>query len=296
MSTPEENRAEIGRIVVGRDASGPIELHYEDRGSGRPVVLIHGWPLSGASWEKQVEALRSGGYRVLRYDRRGFGQSSQPSSGYDYDTLADDLYKVLVHLDLHDVTLVGFAMGTGEVARYLRAYGAKRIRSAVFLASLPPFLLKTEDNPGGIDGNVFAAIQRRLTDDRRAYVTSFLADFYNVDALDGDRVGERTVEKSRDVAMNASSQGLHDCVAAWTTDFRADCRHIDIPALIVHGDADRILPLAATGAALHERLRASRLVIVEGAPHGLNWTHAEDVNRELLAFLAERPERPTHRS
>ena len=279
----------MSSLVVGRDDSGSIDLHYEDHGSGRPVVLIHGWPLSGASWERQVDALLSAGYRVLRYDRRGFGQSSKPATGYDFDTLADDLFQLLSHLDLYDVTLVGFAMGTGELARYLGAYGAKRVRSAVFLASLPPFLLKTPDNPGGLDGDVFEAIKRRLAVDRAAYLSSFLADFYNVDVFGGDRVGEHVAQDSWSVAMAASPQGTRDCVTAWTTDFRPDCRRVDVPALVVHGDADRILPLAATAAPLHERLHTSRLVVIHGAPHGLTWTHAEHVNRELLAFLAERP-------
>ncbi|MEW6272387.1 MAG: alpha/beta hydrolase [Thermodesulfobacteriota bacterium] len=279
----------MSSVVVGRDSSGSIDLYYEDHGSGRPVVLIHGWPLSGSSWEKQVAALLAAGYRVLRYDRRGFGQSSKPATGYDFDTLADDLYQLLSRLDLYDVTLVGFAMGTGELARYLGAYGAKRVRDAVFLASLPPFLLKTPDNPGGIDAGVFEAIKRRLAVDRSRYLSTFFSDFYNVDVLGGDRVDENVVRRSWRVAMAASPRGTRDCVTAWTTDFRPDCRRVDVPALVVHGGADRILPLAATGAPLQKRLRASRLVVIDGAPHGLTWTHAEQVNRELLAFLAERP-------
>jgi len=279
----------MSSITVGRDGSTPIDLYYEDHGTGRPVVLIHGWPLSGASWEKQVAALLAAGYRVLCYDRRGFGHSSKPSTGYDFDTLADDLYQLLYRLDLHDVTLVGFAMGTGELTRYLGAYGAKRVRSAVFLASLPPFLLKTPDNPGGLDGGFFEAIRQRLTADRPAFLSTFLADFYNVDVFGGDCVSEQVVETSWNVAMRASLQGMRDSVTAWTTDFRSDCRRVDVPALVVHGDADRILPLAATAAPLHACLHTSRLVVIEGAPHGLTWTHAEHVNREMLDFLAERP-------
>ncbi len=278
----------MSRIVVGRDSSGSIELYYEDHGTGRPVILIHGWPLSGASWEKQVAALRIAGYRVVRYDRRGFGASSKPATGYDYDTLADDLYQLLAHLDLHDVTLVGFAMGTGELTRYLGAYGARRVRSAVILASLPPFLLRTPDNPGGLDGGVFESITRRLADDRAGYLSEFLAA-----VVGEDRMHERVVQESLGVAMHASPAGLRDCVTAWTTDFRPDCHRVDVPALVVHGDADRILPIAATAVPLHARLRASRLVVIGGAPHGLIWTHAEHVNRELLAFLDERPTRRT---
>lgn len=277
----------MASVKVGRDESGSIDLHYEDQGTGRPVVLIHGWPLSGESWERQVAALLPAGYRVLWYDRRGFGRSSRPSTGYDFDTLADDLFQLLSHLDLHDVTLVGCAMGTGELARYLGAYGAKRVRSAVFLASLPPFLLKTPDNPSGLDGGGFDAIRQRLAADRAAYLSAFLADCYAVDAVSGDLATRHAVQRAWSVAMRASVRGMRDCVTAWTTDFRADCRRVDVPALLVHGAADRILPLAATATPLHERLHGSRLVVVDGAPHGLAWTHAEHVNRELLAFLAE---------
>ena len=279
----------MGSITVGRENSGSIDLYYEDHGSGRPVVLIHGWPLSGASWEKQVAALLPAGYRVVTYDRRGFGQSSKPTTGYDYDTFADDLHRLLTHLDLHDVTLVGFSMGTGEVARYLGAYGSKRVRSAVFLASLPPFLLKTPDNPGGVDAAVFEAIKQSIVADRPAYLARFLADFYNVDVFGGERVSEQVVQLGWNVAAGASPKGTLDCVSAWTTDFRNDLRRVDVPALVVHGNADRILPLAATGVPLHERLRGSRLVVVEGGPHGLIWTHAQQVNRELLALLGEQP-------
>jgi len=279
----------MGSITVGRENSGSIDLYYEDHGSGRPVVLIHGWPLSGASWEKQVAALLPAGYRVVTYDRRGFGQSSKPTTGYDYDTFADDLHRLLTHLDLHDVTLVGFSMGTGEVARYLGAYGSKRVRSAIFLASLPPFLLKTPDNPGGVDAAVFEAIKQSIVADRPAYLARFLADFYNVDVFGGERVSEQVVQLGWNVAAGASPKGTLDCVSAWTTDFRNDLRRVDVPALVVHGNADRILPLAATGVPLHERLRGSRLVVVEGGPHGLIWTHAQQVNRELLALLGEQP-------
>jgi pimeloyl-ACP methyl ester carboxylesterase len=279
----------MSSVTVGRENSGSIDLYYEDHGSGRPVVLIHGWPLSGASWEKQVAALLPAGLRVVTYDRRGFGQSSKPTKGYDYDTFADDLHKLLTHLDLHDVTLVGFSMGTGEVARYLGAYGSKRVRSAVFLAPVPPFLLKTPDNPGGVDGGVFEAIKQSIVADRPAYLARFLADFYNVDVFGGERVSEQAVQLGWNVAAGASPKGTLDCVSAWTTDFRNDLRRVDVPALVVHGNADRILPFAATGVPLHERLRGSRLVVVEGGPHGFIWTHAEQVNRELLAFLGQQP-------
>jgi non-heme chloroperoxidase len=279
----------MSSIAVGRMNSGSIDLYYEDHGSGRPVVLIHGWPLSGASWERQIAALLPAGYRVVTYDRRGFGQSSKPTVGYDYDAFADDLHKLLTHLDMHDVTLVGFSMGTGEVARYLGAYGSKRVRSAVFLASVPPFLLKTPDNPRGVDAGVFEAIKQSIVADRHAYLSRFLADFYNVDVFGGERVSEQVVQLGWNVAAGASPKGMLDCISAWTTDFRNDLRRVDVPALVVHGSADRILPLAATGDPLHERLRGSRLVVVEGGPHGFIWTHSEQVNRELLAFLGQQP-------
>jgi pimeloyl-ACP methyl ester carboxylesterase len=279
----------MSSIAVGRENSSSIDLYYEDHGSGRPVVLVHGWPLSGTSWEKQVAALLPAGYRVVTYDRRGFGQSGRPTKGYDYDTLADDLHKLLTHLDLYEVTLVGFAMGTGEVARYLGAYGSKRVRSTVFLASVPPFLLKTPDNPGGVEVEVIESMKQSLAADRPAYLARFLADFYDFHVFGGERVSEQIVQLSWNVAAAASPTGTLDCVSAWTTDFRNDLRRVDVPALVVHGNADRILPIAATGVPLHDRLRRSRLVVIEGGPHGFIWTHAEQVNRELLDFLGQQP-------
>ena len=244
----------MSSIAVGRENSGSIDLYYEDHRSGRPVVLIHGWPLSGASWEKQVPALLAAGYRAVTYDRRGFGQSSKPTVGYDYDTFAADLHKLLTHIDAHDVTLVGFSMGTGEVARYLGAYGAKRVRSAVFLAPVPPFLLKTPDDPRGVDAGVFEAIKESLVADRPAFLARFLADFYNADVFAAGPVSEHVVQLGWNVAAGASPKGTLDCVAAWTTDFRRDLQRVNVPALVAQGDADRILPLAATGVPLHERL------------------------------------------
>ena len=275
----------MSRITVGKENSAPIELHYEDLGTGKPVVLIHGWPLSGASWEKQVAALLGSGHRVITYDRRGFGKSSQPSTGYEYDTFARDLDKIMTTLDLQNAALVGFSMGGGEVARYLGTYGSKRVSKAVFVSSIPPFLLKTADNPDGVDGVIFERIKKALVADRPAYLSEFLKNFYNVDELGGKRISNQAVHQSWMVATGSSAKGTLDCVSAWGTDFRKDLAGIEIPTLIIHGDGDRILPIAATGTRIHEGVKGSRLVVVAGGPHGLLWTHADNVNSALLKFL-----------
>jgi non-heme chloroperoxidase len=272
-------------INVGQENSTTIELYYEDHGSGRPVVLIHGWPLSGASWEKQVAALLAAGHRVITYDRRGFGKSSQPATGYDYDTFAEDLHKLVTALDLHDFALVGFSMGGGEVARYIGRYGSDRVSKAVFMAAVPPFLLKTADNPNAVDGSVFDGIKKGIAADRPAFLTQFLANFYNVDVLGGKQISDEVVRLSWNIAAGASAKGTLDCVTAWYTDFRKDLPRVDVPTLVIHGDADRILPIAVTGNRTHEAIKGSRLVVVKGGPHGLNWTHADQVNAELVSFL-----------
>jgi non-heme chloroperoxidase len=275
----------MSTITVGLENSTRIELYYEDQGAGRPVVLIHGWPLSGASWEKQVVALLAAGYRVITYDRRGFGQSSKPATGYDYDTLAADLDALMTKLDLHDAMLVGFSMGGGEVARYLSTCGAERVTSAVFVSAIPPFLLKTADNPGGVDRSIFEGIRRDIAADRPAFLSAFFRDFYNVDVLGGKRVSDQVLQYSWNVAVGASPHGTLDCVSAWLTDFRQDLARIDVPTLIVQGDADRITPISATGIPLSKAIPGARLVVVEGGPHGITWTHAEQVSTELVNFL-----------
>jgi non-heme chloroperoxidase len=275
-------------ITVGKENSGNIDLYYEDHGSGKPVILIHGWPLSGRSWEKQLPVLLDAGYRVITYDRRGFGDSSQPTSGYDYDTFAGDLQKLVTNLDLRDAALVGFSMGGGEVARYLGAYGTERVSKAVFIASIPPFLLKTSDNPAGVDGGVFDGIKKAIVADRPAFLSQFLSNFYNVDVLGGKLISDQAVQLSWNVGAGASPKGTLDCVSAWLTDFRNDLARIDVPTLVIHGDADRILPISATAKRMHELVRGSQLVVVQGGPHGLTWTHAEIVNRELLSFLGQK--------
>jgi non-heme chloroperoxidase len=234
-------------LTVGKENSGNIDIHYEDHGKGMPVILVHGWPLSGASWEKQVSVLLEAGYRVITYDRRRFGNSSKPASGYNYDTMAEDLGKLVTKLDVRDAVLVGFSMGGGEVARYLGAYGTERVGEAVFISAISPFLLKTSDNFEGVDGGVFAGIKKAIVADRPAFVSQFLHDFYNVDALGGERASDQVVQLSWNIAAGASPKGTLDCISAWLTDFRKDLARIDIPTLVIHGDADRILPFAATG-------------------------------------------------
>jgi non-heme chloroperoxidase len=274
-------------IQVGEENSSKIDLYYEDHGTGKPVLLIHGWPLSGASWEKQVSALLAAGYRVITYDRRGFGQSSKPTTGYDYDTFAQDLHQVVTKLDLKQVALVGFSMGGGEVARYLGHYGAERVSRAVFISAVPPFLLKGADNPDGVDASVFEGIRSAIRADRPAFLAEFLENFYNVDLLGAKRISPQTVQYSWNVAVGASPQATLDCVAAWGTDFRKDLARIEVPTLVIHGDADRILPIAATGIRSHQAIKGSHLVVVGGGPHGLIWTHADNVNHELLQFLGQ---------
>ncbi|HEV8479664.1 MAG TPA: alpha/beta hydrolase [Candidatus Eisenbacteria bacterium] len=281
-TTAQESRS---MIHVGQENTTPIDLYYEDHGSGKPVVLIHGWPLDGASWEKQTAALLATGHRVITYDRRGFGKSSQPATGYEYDTFAADLSKVLNALDLHDVALVGFSMGGGEVARYLGTYGAERVSKAVFIGAVTPFLLKSSDNANGVDQSVFDGIQKGLANDRPGFLAQFLHNFYNVDVLGGKLISDEAVKSSWTVAVGASAKGTHDCVKAWYTDFRKDLAKIDVPTLVIHGEQDRIVPIAIAGALTHASIKGSKYVPVKDAPHGLLWTHAEQVNAELVSFL-----------
>jgi non-heme chloroperoxidase len=277
----------VPRISVGIENEAPVEIHYEDHGSGRPVVLIHGYPLDGNSWERQERELLANGYRVISYDRRGFGRSSQPAVGYDYDTFAADLNALLEHLDVADVALVGFSMGTGEVTRYLGTYGSGRVRTAALLGAIPPFLLKTADNPAGVDREVFDGIKAAIAKDRYAYLEDLFNDFYNVDVFGGSRISDRAWQASFVVAAGASPSATYACVDSWLTDFRGDLERVDVPTLVVHGTEDRILPIAATAERLPALIDDVRLVRVEGGPHNIAWTHPEEVNRALLEFLAE---------
>ena len=272
-------------ITVGEENSGKIDLYFEDHGSGQPVVLIHGYPLSGASWEKQSTALLAAGHRVITYDRRGFGRSSQPSSGYNYDTFAEDLHQLVTQLELSSFALAGFSMGGGEVARFLGKFGSKGVSKAIFISSVPPYLLKTPDNPEGVEGSVFEGIQKEVTADRYAFFTDFFKNFYNTDLLMGKRISEAAVQASWNVAAGSSATACLASVAAWCEDFRKDLAHVTVPALVIQGDADRILPIGATGLRTAKLIKASRLVVVKGGPHAITWTHAEEVNRELVAFL-----------
>jgi non-heme chloroperoxidase len=272
-------------VTVGKENSAPIKIHYEDHGSGQPILLIHGYPLNGNSWERQERELLAAGYRVISYDRRGFGQSSQPTVGYDYDTFAADLDTLLEHLDLNDVVLVGFSMGTGEVTRYLGTYGSARVRKAALLGTIPPFLLKRDDNPQGVDGEVFEGIKAAIVDDRYAYFQEFLNNFYNVDKLGGSRISDRAWQASFNVAAGSSPYATYACVDTWLTDFREDLAKIDVPVLVLHGTEDRILPFEATAARLPALIEDCKLVAVEGGPHNIGWTYPEEVNRALLEFL-----------
>lgn len=276
----------MATITVGRENSTPIEIYYEDHGSGRPVVLIHGYPLDGASWEKQERELLQQGYRVITYDRRGFGRSSQPTIGYDYDTFAADLNKLLTHLDLTSVALVGFSMGTGEVTRYLGTYGSERVVKAVLMGAIPPFLLKTGDNPEGVDKAVFDGMKAAVVRDRPAYLKEFLDNFYNVDVLGGTRISEQAWQNSFNVATAASPYAAYACIDTWLTDFRADLPGIDVPTLLVHGDADRILPYPATAARLPGLIKDLTFITIDGGPHNIAWTFPDEVNAALLEFLA----------
>ena len=272
-------------ITVGRENSADIDIYYEDHGSGQPVVLIHGYPLNGHSWEKQERVLLQAGYRVITYDRRGFGASSQPTVGYDYDTFAADLHALLAYLDLTGVALVGFSMGTGEVTRYLGAHGSARVSKAVLMGAIPPFLLKTADNPEGVDGAVFDGIKQAVIADRPAYFKDFLDNFYNVDVLGGTRISDQAWQNSFNVAVTASAYAAYACVDTWLTDFRADLPKIDVPTLLIHGDADRILPYEATAKRLPALIKNLTFVTVEGGPHNIAWTHPDVVNPALLDFL-----------
>ncbi|MBW0105970.1 alpha/beta fold hydrolase [Pseudonocardia sp. KRD291] len=276
----------MARLSVGTENNDQVELHYEDNGSGSPVVLIHGWPLSGRSWEKQVPALVEAGHRVITYDRRGFGDSSQPWEGYDYDTFADDLHALLVHLDLRDATLVGFSMGGGEVVRYIAKHGTDRVAKAVLAAAVPPYLYKSDDNPdGGLDDATIEQFQGGVTGDRIAFLDDFTTSFFAA----GDRtdlISEPNRLYHRAIAEFASPKGTLDCITAFgRTDFRGDIEKVTVPTLVIHGDADGIVPFEVSGKRSHESIEGSQLALIEGGPHGLNATHPDEFNKALIDFL-----------
>jgi non-heme chloroperoxidase len=274
-------------VTVGAENNAPIEIHYNDHGNGQPVVLIHGYPLDGNSWERQERELLAHGYRVITYDRRGFGRSSQPTVGYDYDTFAGDLKALIEHLDLRDVALVGFSMGTGEVTRYLGTYGSERVRKAVLLGTIPPFVLKTDDNPEGVDAKVFDDIKTAIVSDRYVFFEGFFNNFYNVDVLGGTRISDRAWQASFNVAVGSSPFATDACVDTWLTDFRPDLAKIDVPVLIMHGTEDRILPFEVTAQRLPALIADCTLIPVEGGPHNIAWTFPDEVNSAVLGFLGE---------
>jgi non-heme chloroperoxidase len=272
-------------ITVGRENSAAIELYYEDHGSGQPVVLIHGYPLDGHSWEKQVPVLLNAGRRVITYDRRGFGRSSQPTTGYDYDTFAADLKTVIETLDLNDIILAGFSMGTGEVTRYLGSYGSSRVAKAALFGPIPPFLLQTDDNPLGVPQSLFDGFEEQITKDRYAWFKFFFDNFYNVDKLGGTRISDQAWNASFAVASGSSAYATLACVPTWLTDFRADLPKIDVPLLVIQGTEDRILPIDATGRRIPDIVNDVQFIEIEGGPHNVGWTHYDEVNEALIKFI-----------
>jgi non-heme chloroperoxidase len=272
-------------VTVGRENSADIEIHYEDHGTGQPVVLIHGYPLSGRAWDKQAQVLLEAGYRVITYDRRGFGQSSQPTSGYDYDTFAADLNTLLEHLDLRDVVLAGHSMGTGEVTRYLGRYGSARVAKGVLVAPIPPYLLQAGDNPDGVPQSLFDGFAEAARADTPAWMKGFLGNFYNIATLRGTLVSDEAFQASWNLAVTASAAAAVACIGTWTTDFRDDLPEIDVPILVIQGDADQVLPLDKTGKKLPGLIKDVQLVVIEGGPHAIPWTHADEVNTALLDFI-----------
>jgi non-heme chloroperoxidase len=277
----------MSTISVGTENSTDIELYYEDHGSGPVVVLLHGWPVDSRSWEPQLHPLLAAGYRVITYDRRGFGRSSRPATGYDFNTLADDLDVVLSHLDLDEVTLVGFSLGTGEMARYIGTRGTKRLKSCVFIETLAPSFVKSADNPHGVDEAAVAGVQQAILHDRAAWLTGLLGDFLNLDEYRGSRVSEDTVRSLWNAGVEASPYATWACVPDWLDDYREDMARIDVPTLILHGTADRILNIDGQARRMHAALPDTELVEIEGGPHVMCVTHADEVNRALLAFLAQ---------
>jgi non-heme chloroperoxidase len=273
------------QVTVGQENSADIEIHYEDHGAGQPIVLIHGYPLSVRAWDKQVPALLEAGYRVITYDRRGFGQSSQPATGYDYDTFAADLRTLLEHLDLREAVLVGHSMGTGEVTRYLSSYGSARVAKGVLVAPIPPYLLQAGDNPEGVPRSLFDGFVQAARADTPGWMKGFLDNFYNIDTLRGTLVSEQAFQASWNLAVTASATAAVACIGTWQTDFRDDLPKIDVPVLVIQGDADQVLPLDKTGKRLPALIKDVQLTVVESGPHAIPWTHADQVNTALLGFI-----------
>jgi non-heme chloroperoxidase len=273
-------------LKVGQENSGSIDIYYEDHGSGPPVVLIHGYPLSGRAWDKQVPVLLDDGHRVITYDRRGFGKSSQPAGGYDFDTFASDLHVLLETLNLRDVILVGHSMGTGEVTRYLGRYGSARVAKGVLISPIPPFLLQTPDNAEGVPGSLFDGFMHQASDDAPAWMKGFLDNFFNIDKFRGTLVSDQYYQACWNIAASASAIATVACIPTWETDFRADLPKIDVPMLVIQGVDDRVLPYPNTGKRLPGMIKDLQLVTVDQGPHAISWTHADQVNAALLKFIA----------
>ncbi len=273
-------------VKVGQENSGSIDIYYEDHGSGQPVVLIHGYPLSSRAWDKQVPVLLDDGRRVIAYDRRGFGKSSQPVSGYDYDTFASDLHTLLETLDLRDVVLVGHSMGTGEVTRYLGRFGSSRVAKGVLISPIPPFLLQTPDNMEGIPASAFDGFVQSARQDASAWMKGFLDLFFNIDKFRGTLVSDQYYQSCWNIAVSASATATVACIPTWETDFRADLPKLDVPMLVIQGDDDNVLPYPKTGKRLPGLIRGLQTDVIENGPHAICWTHADQVNSALLKFLA----------
>jgi len=275
-------------IKVGTDAAGnDIEVFYQDLGTGRPVVLIHGWPLSSQLWDYQLAELPKHNLRVIAYDRRGFGKSSQPWDGYNYDTFADDLKAVLDTLDLQNVTLVGMSMGGGEIARYMSRHGGARVSKVVFMSAITPYLLKTDDNPDGVDGDVFEDMKEKLTKDRADFLQTFGKQFYGIGFLDKP-VSQAQLDGDFARAYAASQKATVDCVTAFSeTDFRDDLAQIHVPALIIHGDADKVVPIEASAERTAAALPNAQYIVYEGGSHGLVVSEKDRVIEDLLSFIQE---------
>jgi len=273
-------------VKVGQENSGPIELYYEDHGSGRPVVMIHGYPLSSRAWDKQIPVMLDDGRRVITYDRRGFGKSSQPTTGYDWDTFANDLHTLMETLDLRDVTLVGHSMGTGEVTRFLGKFGSARVAMGVLISPIPPFMLQTSDNPEGLPASTFDQFMHTAREDGPAWMKSFLDNFFNIDKFRGTLVSDQYYQACWNIAASASQTATVACIPTWEADFRADLPKINVPMLVIQGDDDRVLPYPKTGQRLPGMIKDMQMVTIDGGPHAIAWTHADQVNAALLKFMA----------
>jgi non-heme chloroperoxidase len=274
-------------LKVGSENQTDIKLYYTDHGRGEPVILIHGYPFSGMAWERQEAFLLEQGYRVITYDRRGFGKSSQPSKGYDYDTFASDLDTLINTLDLTGVTLIGHSMGTGEIARYIGKFGSSKVSRAIMVSPIPPFLLKTPDNETGVERQIFEDFKQAIKEDRYAFMTEFLDKFYSRSFMNGEKVSDEKLRADFNLGVSSSPIGFLRCVDSWIEDFRDDVESMHLPLLVVQGDDDQILPLESTGKALTSL--KGELHVISGGSHGIPWTHADEINQAMMKFMEKNP-------